>query len=826
MKPLSTGSRPIMKGFSNNAHVQALSTKLVSDVLSTSRMAPTGFMKQIAGEQSASMVDARNAEEISPDLIRMTNIIISSTIAPNDLVNSSVNYTCEDSNLPAEIQSKLIDIVKDFFDKDYKINAIHKDVLKRALFTDGSVPMLIIPESSLDALINGEQASLESFRSGTPIEISSAGFLGSSTGDKLFKGNTKLKASMESSGNIKLEPVKKKSSKDGKFQLLEVVDNLDILKLGDYMKRNKSSSIASSYAGSMESLTYVEPSNDKEKEDTEVKLKPSDIAAMFHSRQGTSADGSLTVKTPDQLGRQNKGHPLCMYLPHDSTIPVYMPGNPKEHYGYYVLLENGYPISPGSKNSYINKEMDLKLSSSKQSDMLASLRDELSDSPNSSTKDDIKVSELRDKFKDKVVKGLIERIANGKYGEDVNLPEVHSAYNIMLSRALEQKMTQVLFVPRELMTYVAFDHDENGIGISMHERNKMINLTRSTLAFSNTMANINNAINRKKITINMNPEDAEPDESLTAVLTNLRQQELDAYPLNKTSPFGLYSSLQRSGITTQIQGHPDLQGTEVDVEHVRSDNVVIDTTHYENVKEEQFLAYGVIPELMTSSASSDFAIDSIQRNILFNQSTTVRQETYNGFLTDHVQKYVLNSGTLMGKMIKMVAKHRQEVNVTAIEKMEEVTGEEVENFSSISGMTVMEIIVTFLKALNVKLPALDNNELTSQLEVFRTAKDACSEFTDQMLPDNKMELLYGQDYREKAGAIREVLKTYILRRFLTENNIMKNFLDILGDDETVLGDIKLEIENQAGLNSAINAILEELKKKLDGNSSSEEERSY
>lgn len=821
MKPLSTQSAPLIKGLSNNPHTNAITTKLVHDPNSRSRLAPTGFMKRIASEQSEAMIDARNTEEISPDLTRMSNIIISTTIAPNDLVSAKVNYTTEDSKLPVDLQSKMLDVIQTFFDRDYKINDIHKDVLKRALFTDGSVPMLVIPESSLDAIINGEEVSMESFRSGHIKEIPNSGILGKpSFESKFFIDKCKRKVSVESSGSIhiklELDKKEKRTSEIGQF---DVIDNIDILKMGHFRKQQRRSLVGREYASSMESLTYVEPSKDGEESNT-VELKPSDIAALFHQRTGTTKDGSITVKTPEQLGKQNKGHGLVMYLPHDSTIPVHVPGDPSNHYGYYVLLENGYPLSKGSINGYINKNNFLDTQSSNGS-MIQTLKEELG-SDIYTSKDQFQLEELRDKFKDKIVQNLKERIANGKYGEEVDLPEIHAAYSIMLGRALEQKMTQVLFIPRELMTYVAFDYDENGMGISLHQKNKMLNVTRSTLSFANTMANINNSINRKKVNITINPEDVDPDESLITILSNIQQQEHDAYPLNKTNPFSLYSSLSRSGITTTIDGHPDMQGSKVDVEHIRSDNTIIDTSYYDTVKEEQYHAYGVIPELMQSSASSDFAIDSIQRNLLFNQSTVVRQGIYNEHLTDHCQKYTLNSGTLMGKLVNEVANFRNVVNDDVKETYQEVSGNEMQEVSSIADMTVMEIIVDFLKSMRVKLPTLDNNELKSQLEAYSTAKEAISTFADEMLPDSKMELLYGTDYREKANAIKETLKSYLMRRFMVENNVMKDFLDVTGDDESVMSEIKSQLNNQAGLCSAINVILEDIKKAVEKESSQEE----
>lgn len=808
----SSGSAPVIQGYKPNVHQQAMLEKLVSDPNQKGRVTPTGQLTKILKSQSQKMIDARNVEQISPDLTRVANIVISSMIAPNDLISSKLNYTMNDSALPIDLQQKLIDYVQEFFDKKYKINDIHKNVLKKALFTDGSVPMAVIPESSIDELINGAQVSNESLPAKFKKALDNSGSLlgAPSTESKMFRTiQVDKTGSVENHGKTK--PMKL-SSLEGAFV---VSDNLDILKIGHHNRNYKSGEIAKRYA-STESLTFKGKTDGTENNEEEVQLTRADIASMFYTRYTPTRDGSLTVKTAEDIDRATKGHPLVMSLPHDSVVPVYVPGDVKQHFGYYVLLgEDGYPVSRSNTAKQLEKTSGFKDISDTSSSMLEEIKNDMNIS-DLDIKSEIGFDELRSKFRDNVVSNLTSRLANGKYGHNVELPEIHNAYSIMLSRAMEQRRTQVLFIPAELMTYIAFDYDENGIGLSLHEKNKVLNNIRSTLSFANTMGAINNSINKKNINITIDPEDDDPDGSVIALLSNVYRQEEDCYPLDKSNPHDLYRAVSMSGTNITVEGHPDLSNSKVEIENIRTDNTSVDTDIYEKYKEEVYLAYDVVPEMLLSSASSDFAIDTIQRNILFNQSTVLKQEIYNGLLTDHGKKYMVNSGTVMKDLIEIIVSHQQAKDTEVEEQYENITGKEMDDEVSLSDMSVADCIQDFLLSIEFKLPAVDSNELKSQAEIFDIASQAVETYVDKMLPTSKLQLLYGEENRDKPDAIRDIYKSYLLRKFMIKNNIFTEFLDATGDEPDTIKDIESELKSSSGFANAVATALNKIQEVVDG----------
>src|SRR5690606_36700190 len=54
-----------------------------------------------------------------------------------------------------------------------------------------------------------------------------------------------------------------------------------------------------------------------------------------------------------QLNKDSVGHPLVMHLPAEAVIPVHIPGNVRQHIGYYVLLDiNGNPVVLSQSDDY------------------------------------------------------------------------------------------------------------------------------------------------------------------------------------------------------------------------------------------------------------------------------------------------------------------------------------------------------------------------------------------------------------------------------------------------------------------------------------------
>jgi len=99
--------------------------------------------------------DVEHLFSMLPDLELVRQILISSILAPKDLVTTSLNFDAADDIFHSDLRSLILGRIKDYFESSYKIKDYLYDILDRVLFLDGSYPVAVIPENAIDELING-----------------------------------------------------------------------------------------------------------------------------------------------------------------------------------------------------------------------------------------------------------------------------------------------------------------------------------------------------------------------------------------------------------------------------------------------------------------------------------------------------------------------------------------------------------------------------------------------------------------------------------------------------------------------------------------------
>ena len=156
---------PVVDLVKSNPEVAAMISKLVRStdrpnqydhdgnktITAPDQMNFANISRQIA-EKSR---DAENVNELFPDMELSAQILISSILSPKDMAKTELNFIAPGNLRSTEISASLLAVVKEFFETDYKIEPLLPKILRQALFETGSYPMIVIPESSVDALING-----------------------------------------------------------------------------------------------------------------------------------------------------------------------------------------------------------------------------------------------------------------------------------------------------------------------------------------------------------------------------------------------------------------------------------------------------------------------------------------------------------------------------------------------------------------------------------------------------------------------------------------------------------------------------------------------
>lgn len=757
------------------------------------------IMSLTSSQISQSIKDADLIFQLLPELVLVKQILVSSILSPKDLVSTEINYTNEDCDLPPEITNALMETVRNHFDNVYKIKRILPKILEDALFDTGSYPLAVIPESSLDAAINSnKRISIESIADEVDNKghIRSIGILGRNVEEK-ESVNYSLESFFKTDG--KVSPVnhndfKLKANINGKDVDLgiEVYDNHQYLKIPHLRRRlieDRIDDIITKRSISTEAFDHQSKQDFK-------------IESSFYNNKRTEYRGSNVYKIENETDRPNIGHPLVMKLPSESCIPVYVPGNPSEHLGYFIILdETGNPLSSATSTDYY-QQMGYNLYNN--NNQVASQLIGSTAAGTSGVQPELAKQKFNEAFTvyiNTVEKDLLTRLKNGVYGEDVEIAKASDVYRIMLSRSLANVRTHLLYIPKSLLTYFAFDYNDDGVGISLTEKSKVIASIRAVLLFANTMASIKNSIGRTAAKITLDPKDRNPVETVEYMLHEFAKHRRSTFPFGTYNPVDLIEYLSNAGIDVAVTGNPGYPETAFDIENKNNNVSKPDTELEESMKKRHIQSYGLAPETVDLSMGVDFATSVVSSNLLLSKRVLMYQEILSGLLEEFITNYTLASGTLMLTMKETIESNKDKLP------------------DSLANISIKRLIKLFLQSLRITLPSPDTITLENQMKAFDGYKDALEKALDAYFSSEFLDSsTIGDDLSGTIEPTKAAIKAYFLRKWLSENNVLPELTDITmlskeGEDKSfnLLDIMDSHVE---GLSNSLKEYMEKIKSRV------------
>lgn len=807
-----------LTAFVNNPTARSVSSKLVVDinkgrltraVSGGETMPGADVLGRMSAGISRSITDANNILESLPDVELAMQVMISGILSPSDLRSPKLTHVVGDTELDSGLTAELLQVLQDHFTKFYKIEEWLANGLEDALFKTGSYPLMIVPENSLDDIINNKTPALESYFNQNVDSngvLNPIGLLGPGVSNQKKKAKTRAQQrgfGLESMFSAHAAIPVTESRINGH---LTVTDNYAALKLPIVAQRlTQGRARASIWRGSKVGASLEAAAG------SGMDLgKISD--AIYHRRNFQSKE-VVRIRPASQATRAPIGHPLVMKLPSESCIPVHVPSNPRDHLGYFILLDEfGHPLANAMESSYyqeLNNAITSGQESSEASKMLQNSR-YFSSGLNCRT-DQRSMRSLSQAYSEMVEKDLMERLKNGYLGESVEISRPEEVYRIMFARSLAGRQTMLLYVPSELMTYIAFDHNQAGIGRSLLDKAKILAAIRATLMFANTMAAIKNSTARQNLVIELEETDPDPEGTVEYLVNEFVKLQSHSKIASTTSPLDIIDGIQRANVSVAVSGNPNYPETKVSVEDAQSQRAQIDNDFSKMISSQLWMSFGLAPEIIDDMQRVEFAASQITSNALMTKRFALYQSEYCRFISDHARKYVLNSGALMAQLIQVVRKHRKELkNSERVKSVDEVqiqaNAPEVADDSSAYTVkeadtsavqelqgSVFDIIGEFLDAYSVELPPPDDTRIESQAEAFQQFSDLLEKIIDVRLSDDVLDGILGETQAESKAALKQAIKATYQRRWLIRNNIMMELEDLkvkqTGDGgETLVGE--------------------------------------
>lgn len=858
--------------FSRTPIAEAISTKIVEERRSTQMStqndvtAPNaGVMKNISDSTAQSIKDSENIFATQPDTEIAMSVLVSAIVSPNDLREPNLTWIAENDDLPSSLSGLLLEEIRAYFEEEYRIKDMLVPLLEDCLFKTGSYPIAVVPESSIDDIINSRtvsRTSLENFvdtsldKNKIPV---GTGYLGPNNKEAALEKKATRGSALESFMSHKPHKGNVDSAVAG-MEGLFITDNISALKMPHLVRRAMESRIAERPTRSHAMETVAKNM------DTDVK----NVMANLSVKRNYGVKRHERLSPMSKTSRQSIGHPLSMKLPSESVIPVHLPSDPGNPLGHFVLLDiDGHPLNTSANEEYVNSLNTMQANPNTDSNMLernAKLQQGmglgLGGTENKTT------DQLMAAFSKEFERDVMERFTNGLYGDDVTFPRATEFYRMMLARMFANQSTQILFIPAELMTYFAFDYTKQGIGQSLLDKMKILANIRSVLMFANVMGAMKNSVPRREVGIELDENDPEPEKTVEILMTEYARTQSNGLPLESTNPKDIISGIRKAATGITVSGNPKFPEVGLTVEDTQSSRASVDTDLSDNITKQYFQGFSLTPELVDSTSNIEFASVALNSHLLFTKRVSLLQSVLSPQIKDHVVKYTMNDGELLSVLLKLIKEWKVEEEVKVSEQatiepeplpqeepieptspeaaytLAEAEGEgefargdtadKAREVGLATGMPEaaqddMRLLQDFLECIEITLPAPDATKLTNQIEQFSQYADALDAILPVYLSNDVLQAVCGDETAENVDAVIEVVRGYFLRDYLSRNNIMPELSKLLSNMATDERPFDLLEEHTAHVDGVVDTLatlISSLKAKNDGGSEEEETDDY
>lgn len=740
-----------------------------------------GYLHEVSDLVSNNIEDAINLNQLQPEVEICIQILTALILSPKDIINPEITHSVEPNILPAEMTGEMLEILKHYFEHNYKIKEMLPDKLRKALFQDGADVLIVVPENSLDDLINGrgnKRVSLESFKQNEILKdinkpLGFFGVPGTSPRSKMALEDLLSSVSGQQEVPSALPHLNIGGfSKFAGFVAPELCDNPHMLKLESItqsaLQIKRRTILESIGAGSY-----------------------SDIESLYHNSSARPEDIFTLIRQED-ASRETIGGPLLKYANTEACIPVGQPGKPEKPIGFLFLVdEYGGFVSRASRTDYFrNISTGVYNNRSAMSSMVGQAASQLQ--PENDFGAFQMAQQASAAFRDLAIRDIEGRFLAGTVG-NVTVGREQLAYDLMFERSLAGKQTRILYVPADMVVYWAYRFNDNGTGRSLMEDNKILSSIRALTLFMNVETMMRNSIDHRTLNITIDEDDPNKSRTKEMILHEYARQRSNAIPWATSNPRRMIEMAQQAGLAINMDGGDKYPQTKVSIDSRDVQYREINLSMDEDLRKRQTMGFGLAPEIVDLSNQIEFSSKIATSNELSLKRAILLQDTTNGFIRQTIIKITISHKDLMDKLRAVVGKH--------FDKLADKT--------KATELGADYFVQAFLSIYKVSLPRPDtglSNRMT-ELDEYTAAIDKMLDIvlSDELLGAN----VVGESSNEWVGVVKANVKSTLTLRYCRENNILPQLTDLFKNDtEEDYGTLLVNdgLENTTRLSGIIKAV--------------------
>lgn len=738
--------------------------------------------------------------QLFPDIELCTKIVISSILCPNDMLTTNISVESPESlNIPDSIKENITKIIEDYITDNYDVEGNLYNIIKEAMFEKGACVYAVIPEASVDDVINIKpisdskdesfltnlykankyQSTSESFVKGT----SKYGYLGDISentkklitkfiGERLEKSNIQgeLKTVFSSeSFSYKV------NNEEYSFILPTITDDFSKIKSIDKLIDSKAVTMENAYRSAYDNnfSKFVTMNNGVRENSSE------DMDEIFKiiDEDQSEENEILVIKDGKSSSRQSIGKPMFMKIPTEAVVPVHAPGDPSKHIGYFVVLdEEGIPIDIG-KERKMTDSMNMY-------NMTTGYTEQDSDYLNTRNKQILNGINMPDEVfanNDAIYSFLIketikDKVKNGGFGALADLNEEMNIYQMMFHRALKNLKTQMVFLPASIVQYFAYDYRENGTGKSELEKMSLLFSIRGTLFIASILAQIKNSISTQTIDVELEDLDQYSQETLDKIIQTFINNREPTSSIGFNTVQDIYSYIVEHQYKVNVNA-AGLPAMKIDVDDTNRNVELPDTDFLEKLAEMQYLQLGVTPEMVNRGQDVEFATTIVNNHLLLGKESRAKQIKTNTMLKKFYTIILKNDFVLRKKISNLLFANRKKIietfsNATRVYDPNTNTFTEGKKYvvEDAEFYKISEYIISkYERYMEVSLPEIIYKDANAKYENLQARFEEIDTIVDQLFDTSIMETVLGTDYSDLATEIQSVIKAYLKKNVVLEN---------------------------------------------------------
>lgn len=784
--------------------------------------------------------DARTLIGMMPDIEMSMNVKTAAILNPRDLTTVELTYAAPETKMDGLLSNGLIDLIRTYFTDVHRITPQLSKILKNAMFLKGAHPIAVIPENTLDALINAPNtASLESeikpFLS-ADFNFKLIGQIGPSKHQLKSAHSTTirtLRSPLQIGTQVSLETYavndsshraltlywdeKDPTSKDKvnkrveSDDLITFHDNPNLLKMPLLREKIVKQRIAESYYPEVDLPDFDDEEKIQNQLSTEAlaienqirKITLDQAESIVYKKRTLETRTAVLAKSQDSTLRVSVSEPLIIDLPYEACFPVITQGEEDKPVAFIILIDRN------TGNFVTDRYTDQQLremakmhnpGGSSFSSAMISRVDQLLGSDQAgmgATQYYNNHMEYCSRVSGEITEAdFVDRIFNGASGRKVSIGDLHNLGRIMLARRFAEQGTEILFLPREIVSYFAFYHRKDGIGESLIEQMKPMLAMRLALMMANLLGELKNSIGRTKIHCTLDEDDADPLETKEKIIDELiRSRQLFAnFPTRVQGPGDVLNYLAGAGLEFTWEEHPRLPNIKIDVDYDNTNHSLPSTTLEELYQKRSIWKFGIPPEQIDAALGPDFAVQAINSNVMWAKQILQDQMLFSEQITEHVKRIIRATPSLRGEMIKLVNRNLKHVKFDKITDPETISPNLKRDIS-------IKLVDEFIDGLTTSLPAPNSVTHRNQIEAISDYEELikkCMAF--HISPEFLTEEMVGVNIADRTEMLSASIIAVMMRRFMGQHGIAPELSDLgISTDDTTKFTIYDEQIQQAKL---------------------------